>query len=132
MKWTEAEVRRLQQMIYQYNIASLDQVISASNHDNSDDEHSLMDIVGTIDDLTTIEKQQTIQTLLKYVKRLRPREQYVIIHRFGLETGEYMTLDEVGKTLGITRERIRQVESKAIRHLRKMMIHDGILTIDDI
>lgn len=51
-------------------------------------------------------------------KYLSPREQKVIISRFGLESGQPMTLEEVGREYGITRERVRQVETKAIRKLR--------------
>lgn len=51
-------------------------------------------------------------------KYLSPREQKVIISRFGLENGQPMTLEEVGREYGITRERARQVEAKALRKLR--------------
>ena len=49
---------------------------------------------------------------------LNPRERDVIILRFGLETGHPLTLEEVGKRFNVTRERIRQIEAKALRKLR--------------
>ena len=49
---------------------------------------------------------------------LSEREAHVLKLRFGLEDGRQRTLEEVGKVFGVTRERIRQIESKALRKLR--------------
>ena len=49
---------------------------------------------------------------------LSPRERRVLDLRYGLETGRQHTLDEIGNELGVTRERIRQIETKALRKLR--------------
>jgi RNA polymerase primary sigma factor len=49
---------------------------------------------------------------------LSPRERRVLQLRFGLNDGQQRTLEEVGKRFGVTRERIRQIEAKAIRKLR--------------
>jgi len=49
---------------------------------------------------------------------LTPRESRVIRLRFGLDDGRSRTLEEVGAEFGVTRERIRQIEAKAIRKLR--------------
>ena len=56
--------------------------------------------------------------LIEVIKSLTEREQKVIVLRFGLEDGKPRTLEEVGKVFGITRERIRQIEAKALRKLR--------------
>ena len=50
---------------------------------------------------------------------LQERERRVIKLRFGLEDGKCHTLEEVGEEFGITRERIRQIESKAIKKLKQ-------------
>ncbi|MBI4442776.1 MAG: RNA polymerase sigma factor RpoD [Acidobacteria bacterium] len=59
-------------------------------------------------------KEQTAGVL----KTLTPREEKVIKMRFGLEDGSERTLEEVGQSFAVTRERIRQIEAKALRKLR--------------
>ena len=49
---------------------------------------------------------------------LTPREAKVLKLRFGLEDGKSRTLEEVGREFNVTRERIRQIEAKALRKLR--------------
>ena len=57
---------------------------------------------------------------------LTPREQRVLQLRFGLEDGRSRTLEEVGALLGVTRERVRQIQLEALRNLRAMMESNGI------
>jgi RNA polymerase primary sigma factor len=59
-------------------------------------------------------REQTAQVL----KTLTPREEKIIKMRFGLEDGSEHTLEEVGQNFAVTRERIRQIEAKALRKLR--------------
>src|SRR5438552_4533436 len=59
-------------------------------------------------------KEMTEQVL----NTLTPREERIIKMRFGLEDGTEHTLEEVGQNFGVTRERIRQIEAKALRKLR--------------
>ncbi|GMR18921.1 MAG: RNA polymerase sigma factor RpoD [Patescibacteria group bacterium] len=63
-------------------------------------------------------KELLKQQLLGVLETLSPREQKVIELRFGLRDGKPRTLEAVGKEFGVTRERIRQIEAKAIRKLR--------------
>jgi RNA polymerase primary sigma factor len=56
--------------------------------------------------------------LLDALARLQPRQRRVIIERFGLDGVRPRTLEEVGANLGITRERVRQLEARALRELR--------------
>jgi len=62
----------------------------------------------------TLLKEQLMQVL----STLTPREEKVLRLRFGLEDGRTRTLEEVGKEFNVTRERIRQIEAKALRKLR--------------
>ena len=72
---------------------------------------------------TPVPAEAASQTLLKeqladVLKTLTPREEKVLRLRFGLEDGRPRTLEEVGKEFNVTRERIRQIEAKALRKLR--------------
>ena len=63
-------------------------------------------------------KQLLKEQIDEVLSTLTPREQRVLVLRFGLEDGRSRTLEEVGKEFGVTRERIRQIEAKALRKLR--------------
>ena len=63
---------------------------------------------------STLLKEQLINVL----SQLTPREEKVLRLRFGLDNGRPRTLEEVGTVFGVTRERIRQIEAKALRKLR--------------
>ena len=63
-------------------------------------------------------RQLLRRELMSVLKSLTPREERVITLRFGLEDGQARTLEELGKEFNVTRERIRQIEAKALRKLR--------------
>jgi RNA polymerase primary sigma factor len=62
--------------------------------------------------------QARSQELAGAIDRLNPRMQHVVLRRFGLDGRPPQTLEEVGNDLGITRERVRQLETRALRELR--------------
>ena len=63
-------------------------------------------------------KQLLKEQIDEVLSCLTPREQRVLVLRFGLEDGRSRTLEEVGQEFNVTRERIRQIEAKALRKLR--------------
>jgi RNA polymerase primary sigma factor len=72
-------------------------------------------VVSPIDAVINVNlKEQTGSVL----KTLTPREEKVLKMRFGVGDGSEHTLEEVGQSFAVTRERIRQIESKALRKLR--------------
>jgi RNA polymerase primary sigma factor len=65
--------------------------------------------------------KESIKKEIDYVlSHLNERERYIIIHRFGLEDNEPKTLREIGKDLGISRERVRQIEMRALKKIRAL------------
>lgn len=58
------------------------------------------------------------ESVMEVLESLDVREKQVIEHRFGMKDGRSKTLEEVGKYFGVTRERVRQIEAKALRKLR--------------
>ncbi len=87
-----------------------------------EEDSKLGDFIEDKESLTPREK--AIYELLKghvaeFLNSLSPREQKILKMRFGLETGRTHTLEEVGNEFGVTRERIRQIEAKALEKLRK-------------
>lgn len=75
---------------------------------------------GDIDDyeLSDSNNEKYKEEINNVLKTLTEREEQVLRLRYGLVDGKQHTLEEVGKVFGVTRERIRQIESKALRGLR--------------
>ncbi len=85
-----------------------------------EDDSNLGDFVAdtvTVTPETNIENVMLREEIDKLLMDLKERERQVIILRYGLEDGHPRTLEEVGKEFNVTRERIRQIEAKAIRKL---------------
>ena len=66
----------------------------------------------------TVEISQLRSAIDEVLSALNEREAFVLKLRFGLDDGEAKTLEEVGQVLGVTRERVRQIEAKALRKIR--------------
>ncbi|MDN5819116.1 MAG: RNA polymerase sigma factor RpoD [bacterium] len=90
---------------------------------DSDDEDSVLGDFIEDEDGATPEESATNQLLKEQVQdilsSLSDREQKIIKMRFGLDNGKSHTLEEVGQEFAVTRERIRQIEAKALTKLRK-------------
>ena len=71
-----------------------------------------------ISPLKIAEQQSSQEAVSRLLKELNPREEQILRMRFGIGYDEESTLEEIGETLGVTRERIRQIETKALQKLR--------------
>jgi len=101
------------------DIASID---AGVGRDGEDEDSVLGDFLPD-DESATPEESATSQLLKEQVQSvlstLSDREQKIVKMRFGLENGKSHTLEEVGREFAVTRERIRQIEAKALAKLRK-------------
>lgn len=126
MEIDEAKVEHI--MKIKQDISSLDASI------RDDEEESVLADFIEDEDTVTPEESATGQLLKEQVKdmldALTEREQKILKLRFGLEDGKQHTLEEVGQEFAVTRERIRQIEAKALAKLRKhkdaRKLHDYI------
>ncbi len=106
----------------EYAIKIKQDVVSLDTPVGEDEEGFLGDFVA--DEETLSPEDNAISQLIKEkvaagIRFLQPREQKILRMRFGLEDGIPHTLHEVGLEVDITRERVRQIESKALEQLRK-------------
>ncbi|MDQ1283938.1 MAG: polymerase primary sigma factor [Patescibacteria group bacterium] len=108
------------------------ETVSLETSVGSDDDDSVLG--DFIEDTETVMPNQIAsRKMLKdhvteILKELTPREQKILKIRFGLEDGVTHTLEEVGQEFGVTRERIRQIEAKALEKIRD---HKGIKKLRD-
>lgn len=109
----EAKVKKLRESSKE--ISSLDVAVG------DDDEATMGELIADTSSLTpeeSMENQTRTEVLDTILGTLEDREGDVIKYRYGLMDGEPRTLEEVGQIFGLTKERIRQIEAKALRKLR--------------
>jgi len=124
MELPEEKVRHIQKI--SQDVVSLEQPIG-----DDDDKSTLAEFIR--DDSSTTPIQATSQELLRdqikeIINDLTEREKKILEMRFGLEDGVTHTLEEVGKVFNVTRERIRQIEAKA---LEKIRMHERAAKLSD-
>lgn len=116
LEMTEEKVQEIMQIAREP--ASLETPIG------EEDDSNLGDFVADSNALTpegNVESVMLREHIDQLLEDLKERERQVLILRFGLEDGHPRTLEEVGKEFKVTRERIRQIEAKALRKLRNPM-----------
>ena len=89
---------------------------------NDDDDTTIGDFISDKGSLSPEEEfaiKDLREQIDKVLAKLKPREQEILILRYGLRGGEPKTLEEIGAIYNLTRERIRQIETKALTKLRR-------------
>lgn len=117
LQMSDREFHFLKESIQISNLVSLETPVMSDDKDKSEFGDFIPSDVASPDE-ESLEKDKREVLLAAIDRRLTDREKFVIDRRFGLTDGVARTLEDVGKDMKITRERVRQIECKALRKLR--------------
>ncbi|KDM92610.1 RNA polymerase sigma factor RpoS [Photobacterium galatheae] len=106
-----------------------ERVGSVDNPIGGDSEKALLDIIpdercGGPETSTQDDDMKT--SIVTWLQELNPKQREVLARRFGLLGYEASTLEDVGREIGLTRERVRQIQVEGLRRLRDMLTHQGL------
>ena len=73
-----------------------------------------------------LEDEDITQSVDSWLEQLEFKQREVIVRRFGLHGHERATLEQVGEALGLTRERVRQIQMDALKRLRRILENKGL------
>ncbi len=94
-----------------------------------DNDKSLLDTLAdpqTLDPSDSIQNEELSHNLEHWLELLPERQREVLMRRFGLAGFEAATLETVGEQIGLTRERVRQIQVEALRRLREILMREGL------
>lgn len=94
-----------------------------------DGEKALLDIIpdaNNSDPEVSTQDEDMRNSLIFWLEELNPKQKEVLARRFGLLGYEPSTLEEVGKEIGLTRERVRQIQVEGLRRLREILVKQGL------
>ncbi len=103
-------------------IASVDTPIG------DDEDRMLLDAIpdeNNVDPATVLQNENVHHNLEQWLLRLNDKQREVVERRFGLHGFDRSTLEEVGQEIGVTRERVRQIQMDALRRLREILESEG-------
>lgn len=96
---------------------------------SEDDGVNYVDVIEDetqLDPVTTLEDEDLKKLMAQIISKLEPQQYEVLKLRFGFENGDRLTLDEVAANLDISREKVRQIQEKALRTLRVLLSRRGV------
>ncbi len=105
-----------------------DRVTSVDTPMGGDGERPMLDIIpdeNNLDPSAVLQNESVLKHLDKWLDELDEKQREVVVRRFGLRNHPRGTLEEVGRELGVTRERVRQVQMDALRRLRRILESSG-------
>lgn len=105
-----------------------DRVTSVDVPVGKDNDRPLLEIIPDYNNpepSTLLQDEDVMANLEMWLNQLEEKQRQVVVRRFGLHGHERTTLEEVGAELGVTRERVRQIQMDALRQLRKILESQG-------
>lgn len=117
---TDIPLNRVEEALYQIhnNVMSLNAPVEGGESSDTEFSEFIVDEKNGQESMDDSIFYKEVNHYLNTSTRLTEKEKMVLKYRFGFDNGKSYTLEEVGSMMGVTRERIRQVESKALRKLR--------------
>lgn len=112
-----------------YMLSLNERIISCDSPLSQDSTRTLGESISdpsVSDPVEILEDCDLKQHMEHWIDRLTDKQQEVLCRRFGLRGYEISTLEEVGAEIGLTRERVRQIQMEALGVLREIMVHEGI------
>ncbi|WP_420807485.1 RNA polymerase sigma factor RpoS [Alteromonas flava] len=106
-----------------------ERITSVDTPIGGDGDKALLDIIADDAEYSPEENLQDSdikQSIVRWLGELNPKQREVLARRFGLLGYEPSTLEDVGAEIGLTRERVRQIQVEALRRLRDMLGHQGL------
>ncbi|MCQ1057502.1 RNA polymerase sigma factor RpoS [Photobacterium sp. DNB23_23_1] len=106
-----------------------ERVGSVDNPIGGDSEKALLDIIPDEKSggpETSTQDDDIKASIVHWLQELNPKQREVLARRFGLLGYEASTLEDVGREIGLTRERVRQIQVEGLRRLRDMLTHQGL------
>jgi RNA polymerase nonessential primary-like sigma factor len=106
-----------------------DNIASMDTGYRSDQEKTLLDTFpdeGTPDPTVFLQNHDVQSRLDLWLGQLNSKQREVVVRRFGLWGYESQTLEQVGQAIGVTRERVRQIQLEALKRLRRILAKEGI------
>ena len=105
-----------------------DRVTSVDVAIGKDGERPLLDIIpdeNNVDPSMVLQDETVNSNINEWLLKLESKQREVLVRRFGLHGHEKCTLEEVGQELGVTRERVRQIQMEALKRLRRILEGSG-------
>ncbi|NND91610.1 MAG: RNA polymerase sigma factor RpoS [Granulosicoccus sp.] len=109
-------------------LALRDRVTSVDVAIGKDGERPLLDIIpdeNNVDPSMVLQDETVNSNINEWLQKLETKQREVLVRRFGLYGHEKSTLEEVGQELGVTRERVRQIQMEALKRLRRILEGSG-------
>ena len=106
-----------------------DRTVTSGNVVSRDGERNLLDMIpddDVVDPSDLVQADDVHMVLERWLERLSPKQRAVVERRFGLHGYERATLEQVGEQIGVTRERVRQIQMDALARLRSIMESHGL------